>query len=422
MRVETGSTLSSKRFFRVILLVLVSGARVPAQNGTPAQPRTSVGVGQGTSKIEVPIILTECDGGPRGQCAHGGGGIWLLGAKQPSAFWPYGAVATLSIERYDADEIVIQRSDNDDSSSPGFAATYKGKLQGNQLNGYVYMGSAAGAERKAAYIWSATIGCEGNDGQRVNASQALAKGDEGKSQMNAVKAACWWTLAAELESAKAETNLGALYLFGGSRFRTNYKEAEFWLKKAKSEDPQAVFYLALMAHYGWGSQRPDQANGLMKEAAERGDIEARDYMVCSSQQSEDALIRLFHAMDKDADVARTNQLLQILSGTMVTESEYHVTDVALLDANSESQFTCTVSLTAKREVQELKADSTGQHREIVPQEVTSQVPIIQTVVMRRDQNKKCSIEVPYLGYAGSPVRPIALPKRFQSDAFDCPSW
>ena len=75
--------------------------------------------------ISVPDAIKECESGI---C-----GTWTRQGNQFKAVWSNGAKATLIIEQFDNNQIVITRNDLAESVSKNFSAKYTGKLSGNQI-------------------------------------------------------------------------------------------------------------------------------------------------------------------------------------------------------------------------------------------------------------------------------------------------
>ncbi len=94
---------------------------------SPAQPAVAAN--------EIPPSLTECEGN---QCApgHEGGCSWVFHGSEGTAQCRNGAAAKLVIQQFDADGILIRRTDLPNSSSYGVTAIYTGTLRGNHITGY----------------------------------------------------------------------------------------------------------------------------------------------------------------------------------------------------------------------------------------------------------------------------------------------
>lgn len=78
---------------------------------------------------DIPNMMSECEG--TGAC-----GVWTFNGTQGTAQWPYGAVANLTVKRFDSDSVVIQRTDPSGSSA-GLTAVYTGKIHGSRIDGSV---------------------------------------------------------------------------------------------------------------------------------------------------------------------------------------------------------------------------------------------------------------------------------------------
>jgi hypothetical protein len=121
-----------------------------AQSAPPAVPAQShpdlASVRDDPAAI-VPSAMAQCEAD---QCTRGGGGgIWIFQGRKGMAVWRFGAIADLTVEKFDGHTIVIHREDpNPSYSSPRFAdlkkrpdgvffADYIGTVQGNRIDGTV---------------------------------------------------------------------------------------------------------------------------------------------------------------------------------------------------------------------------------------------------------------------------------------------
>jgi hypothetical protein len=76
-------------------------------------------------KVLIPSVIHESEGGFEG--------TWTRQGNTFDAVWNNGAKATLTIEKFDQDQIVIKRDDTGASVSHNFKATYTGRLSGNSI-------------------------------------------------------------------------------------------------------------------------------------------------------------------------------------------------------------------------------------------------------------------------------------------------
>ncbi len=65
--------------------------------------------------------------------------VWTLfpSGNQFEAKWSNGAVAILTVEKFDSEGVRIVRRDSSESVSKNFGAVYTGKISGNSVNGDV---------------------------------------------------------------------------------------------------------------------------------------------------------------------------------------------------------------------------------------------------------------------------------------------
>ncbi len=132
-------TFLSAALATLALTTLSYGQRTPlAQNAAPQK-----------SKAAGPVNMTECEG--TNNCA-----TWTFLGTQGNGQWPSGEVANLSVERFDADSVVIRRADSTGSSA-GLTAVYTGTRHGDRLGGE-FTSSWAGHWTSKTGNWYATIG------------------------------------------------------------------------------------------------------------------------------------------------------------------------------------------------------------------------------------------------------------------------
>lgn len=75
----------------------------------------------------LPTHLYECE-------TSGCGGDWKFTGRTGKAAWPQGVFADLTIERFDAEQVVIRRTDTG-ASTLGATAVYTGKVHGHRIEG-----------------------------------------------------------------------------------------------------------------------------------------------------------------------------------------------------------------------------------------------------------------------------------------------
>ena len=109
-------------FLVVVLGILALATVTYTQTPGPKQNAAS-------SKLPapVPVTMTECEG--VNNCA-----TWTFLGSQGTGQWPSGDIASLSVERYDADNVVIRRADATGSSA-GLTALYTGARHGDRVGG-----------------------------------------------------------------------------------------------------------------------------------------------------------------------------------------------------------------------------------------------------------------------------------------------
>ena len=85
----------------------------------------ALGCEKETGPISAPDVIKECEGG---FC-----GTWTRQGNQFNAVWNNGAKATLTIAKFDNNQVIINRKDIAQSVSQNFYAEYTGKISGNQI-------------------------------------------------------------------------------------------------------------------------------------------------------------------------------------------------------------------------------------------------------------------------------------------------
>jgi len=111
----------------------------PRQNAAPASSKPPA---------PVPVIMTECEG--VNNCA-----TWSFLGAQGTGQWPSGDIANLSVERYDADSVVIRRADSTGVSA-GLTAVYTGTRHGDRVGGD-FTSSWPGHWNNQSGNWYATV-------------------------------------------------------------------------------------------------------------------------------------------------------------------------------------------------------------------------------------------------------------------------
>jgi len=90
----------------------------------------------------LPAAMLQCE---QDQCTRGGGGgLWVFDGMQGEAMWRFGAVAALTVRKFDGKVIVIDRADPPGTYSSRWAgqdgyfrAIYTGVIRGNRIDGQV---------------------------------------------------------------------------------------------------------------------------------------------------------------------------------------------------------------------------------------------------------------------------------------------
>jgi hypothetical protein len=115
----------------------------------PAETSNQEPADAGTKRMGAGAIrMIECEG--TNNCA-----TWTFLGTQGNGHWPSGEVASLRVERFDADSVAIHRADSDGPSS-GLSAEYKGSRHGDRIGGE-FTSSWPGHWENKTGNWYATI-------------------------------------------------------------------------------------------------------------------------------------------------------------------------------------------------------------------------------------------------------------------------
>jgi len=139
-RPHSFGTLSS-----AVLIALALVANLQGQSPQIAQKSSSV---PSKPKTAVPVTMTECEG--TNNCA-----TWTFLGSQGNGQWPSGEVANLSVERYDANSVVIRRADSTGASA-GLTAVYTGTRHDDRVGGE-YTSSWPGHWDSKSGNWYGTV-------------------------------------------------------------------------------------------------------------------------------------------------------------------------------------------------------------------------------------------------------------------------
>jgi hypothetical protein len=112
------------------------------QSATKAAPATP------KPQAAVPVTMTECEG--TNNCA-----TWTFLGGQGNGQWPSGEIANLSVERSDANSVVIRRADSTGASA-GLTAVYTGTRHDDRVGGE-FTSSWPGHWNSKSGSWYATV-------------------------------------------------------------------------------------------------------------------------------------------------------------------------------------------------------------------------------------------------------------------------
>lgn len=223
----------------------------------------------------VPGALHQCEGD---QCTRGGGGaVWLFQGRTGQAMWHYGAVASLTVQKFDGHTIIIHREDpNPSYSSPRFAdlnkrpdgvffADYVGTIHGNRIDGTVtFNGGGKGT-------WYAAIPdalCEPFDECPLDLNQFMRLGHNAAQEKLYASALHCFLIGAAQGNGEAQS-LAGLMLRDGHGVPANEGAAFYLLKKsAEQGNYNGELGLAQMYEAGEGTQKDPQQAAFWRNRAQ----------------------------------------------------------------------------------------------------------------------------------------------------------
>ena len=97
----------------------------PSPDARKPSPSTTIKDEPKARAFVIPAVLEQCETGQQQIC-----GRWTRQGNAFRAVWRNGATATIAIERFDANSVVLTRRDTKDV---GFSARYSGKVTGNKI-------------------------------------------------------------------------------------------------------------------------------------------------------------------------------------------------------------------------------------------------------------------------------------------------
>ncbi len=180
----------------------------------------------GSVPLHMPQKLYQCEAG---QC-----GTWVFNGATGEGRWPNsGAIANLTVEKFDLDGIIIHRRDVR-GNTPGLTALYTGKIVGNQIKGEVTWTWAGFGGRSPHTVWGATVQAPTDysildpslpcKSYVMSSEEALYRGTEAMNANRYDAGICWMRIAADKGNAEAEGVLSVVYYKGYHVIR-NIREA-----------------------------------------------------------------------------------------------------------------------------------------------------------------------------------------------------
>ena len=311
-----------------------------------------------------PVTLLECEG--EGIC-----GAWSLNGQNGEAHWANRASAQLTVERFDAAAVVISRTDRAGTLSAGLTALYKGKLNGEFLEG------------TATWIWSGHFPAPQSGPWLAAFSSAEFSSPAKPGAMSVEEALLRARLAAKSRDYPVALNwFGKAGALGDARAGEKAVSA---MKQAKG-DSLAETNLSMMYDNGWLVEADeDQAKFWQLKAQER--VSEFD-PICASKPVRNAMQQLARQANNNLETAAMAVLLKALTGVGVNGMDFdpqssHVSDVA-----SDTEFRCDVTFAPQKNdvVDTSEADEAAAAAGEVVNEVKKSTPVIQEYRLVRVDN------------------------------------
>jgi len=263
--------------------------------------RSAVAQASALPPLTIPVGLEVCDGG----CMNSDGnlGTWIFhGQKRGKAQWSRGGqVATVTIEQYDYQRIVIRREDLPTSSSPGFTAVYEGTMRNKRIEGtatakwpgHFPQGKPPGSVQ---YSWFATVPLTTcSPAGTSNAQDAMEIGEKAARFRQPLSTFSCFLIAARKGDGQSKGIVGLMYR-DGIGTAVNYDEALHWLKAgAIQDDYNAQLGLAQMYEVGIGTAADPQQAQMWKQRADNNPaiIRQREQARQQAQQQQAAQQMMF---------------------------------------------------------------------------------------------------------------------------------
>ena len=222
----------------------------------------------GTPSLAVPLGFEECEGSCMTQHDHTAG-AWVFRGTKGDARWPRGSKATLTVERYDANGVMIRREDTPDSNVAGRIAIYYGTMRNGRLEGTEIATTLRGdgTKERKEIPWFATIPVTSYDGG-MSADEAVETGGKAAAFRQMPNAFQCFLIAANQGNGRAKMFVGLMYR-DGIGVKVDYAEANRWLKVAAVQgDHEAQLALEQMYELGVGVKDDPIQAAKWKHAAD----------------------------------------------------------------------------------------------------------------------------------------------------------
>jgi hypothetical protein len=231
--------------------------------------------------LSIPVGLEVCDS----ECITKSSGVvqtWVFHGNKGDARWSVTGdqvMALLTIERFDADKIVIRREDRPNSPVAGFTARYEGTMHDGRIDGTVtakWPGHFVDKDNPSGIItfpWYATVPITTCDPSAASANQDNFEIATKALRFRQLPSAfqCF-LLAAQQGNGQAKALTGLMYRDGVGT-AVNYTEAFKWLKAGAIQgDYNAELALSQMYELGTGTPPDAKQAKVWKDQAENNPV------------------------------------------------------------------------------------------------------------------------------------------------------
>jgi hypothetical protein len=191
--------------------------------------------------------------------------------------------------------------------------------------------------------------CDKNKPPKIDVDELLQRGLHADGGGNHAEGMCWFGLAADRGSARADTYIGTLYRDGLGVTADADQALAHFEKAAKQGDTAAMTNLAIIYESGKGAP-PDHDEAKYWEQAAAAAKAARSD-ICSRKAMTDAMIRLIDDGARDPAIIGLKLFAAFVADISYDEQIKGVVGTAVTDVTSDTgEFTCLVGFSRQVDV------------------------------------------------------------------------